>query len=288
MPKDALVGELAERREEEARRLGIAEVVKELDSLIGLAPVKRLSKEILAFHEIQRLRAQEKLATSPNSLHMVFSGHPGTGKTTVARIFGRLFKEMGILTKGHLVEVERADLVGEYIGHTAQRTRDHIKKALGGVLFLDEAYSLARGGEKDFGREAIDCLVKAMEDHRDDLVLILAGYPSEMDAFLHTNPGLISRLPIHISFPNYTVDELTAIGELMLVQRDYRLDVRARTKLMALLSLQQMNITGTGNGRTVRNIVEKAIRRQAVRLMQQPAVSRDQLLTLRVEDFREL
>ncbi|KKM13063.1 stage V sporulation protein K [Clostridiales bacterium PH28_bin88] len=144
-------------------RQRVEEVIQELDSLVGLTSVKQLVGELRAFVEIQRRRARENLVTEPLVLHMIFKGNPGTGKTTVARILGKLFKEMGILAKGHLVEVERADLVGEYIGHTAQKTRDQIKKALGGVLFIDEAYSLARGGEKDFGKEAIDAMVKAMD-----------------------------------------------------------------------------------------------------------------------------
>ena len=153
---------------------------------------------------------------------MVFSGNPGTGKTTVARIMSRLLKEMGILSKGHLVEVERADLVGEYIGHTAQKTREHVKRALGGILFIDEAYSLARGGEKDFGKEAIDTLVKSMEDHREEFVLILAGYSLEMERFLRSNPGLPSRFPIHLTFPDFTIEELMEIADRMLKKRQYR------------------------------------------------------------------
>src|SRR5690606_23632794 len=163
------------------------------------------------------------LVSEPLVLHMIFKGNPGTGKTTVARICGRMFKEMGVLPKGHLVECERADLVGEYIGHTAHRTREQIKKAMGGILFIDEAYSLARGGEKDFGKEAIDTLVKAIEDHTNEFVLILAGYQREMEHFLMANPGLKSRFPIHIDFPDYSADELFQIAHLMLRERQYRL-----------------------------------------------------------------
>lgn len=280
--------EVKELREEELRRRRITEVMNELESLIGLGSVKKLVKEISAFTEIQKLRAREKLLTQPTVLHMCFSGHPGTGKTTVARILGRLLREMGVLSRGHIVEIERADLVGEYIGHTAHRTREQIKRALGGVLFIDEAYSLARGGEKDFGKEAIDAIVKAMEDHKDDLVLILAGYKHEMEEFLKTNPGLRSRFPIHIDFPNYTVDELVQIAELMLNQRQYRLDIRARTKLMAMISQKQLEDECPGNARTVRNLIERAMRQQAVRLIQNGSVNRDDLLTIRVEDLKWL
>jgi len=212
--------------EEDARSL--EESFRELETLIGLESVKRLVRELHAFIVIQRRRALQGLATEPLVLHMVFKGNPGTGKTTVARILGRILKAAGVLEKGHLVECERADLVGEYIGHTAQKTREQIRKALGGVLFVDEGYSLARGGEKDFGKEAIDTLVKAMEDHKDNLVVILAGYRSEMQHFLESNPGLVSRFPIHIDFPDFTLDELMSIADLMLEKRQYRLTGEAR------------------------------------------------------------
>ncbi len=176
-------------------------VLDELDRLIGLQSVKELVREVQAFVEIQRRQREENLAAEAVTLHMVFKGNPGTGKTTVARILGRLLAAMDVLPKGHMVECERADLVGEYIGHTAQRTREQIRKAMGGILFIDEAYSLARGGEKDFGKEAIDTLVKAMEDHKNEFVVILAGYRDEMEYFLMTNPGLRSGFPIHIEFP---------------------------------------------------------------------------------------
>ena len=191
------------QREEQDAKARIKEIHKELNELIGLQSVKKMILEVQAFVDIQKRRTQEKLAAEPTVLHAVFKGNPGTGKTTVARIVAKLFKEVGVLQKGHLVEVERADLVGEYIGHTAQKTREQIKKALGGVLFIDEAYSLARGGEKDFGKEAIDVMVKAMEDNKDNLIIILAGYKDEMDWFLCSNPGLRSRFPLHIEFPDY-------------------------------------------------------------------------------------
>jgi Holliday junction resolvasome RuvABC ATP-dependent DNA helicase subunit len=180
----------------------IDEILKELDSLIGLAEIKKLVREIHAFVEIQKRREKEQLATEPIVLHMIFKGNPGTGKTTVARIFGKVFREIGVLSSGHLIEVERADLVGEYIGHTAQKTRDQLKRAYGGILFIDEAYSLARGGTKDFGKESIDVLVKAMEDHKNDLILILAGYQNEMESFLEVSfpSGIIATtLSIRLS-----------------------------------------------------------------------------------------
>ncbi len=258
----------------------VAEILNELEAYIGLVTVKRLIRELQAFVEIQKRRTREKLIAEPLVLHMIFRGNPGTGKTTVARLVGRLFKEMGVLQKGHVIECERADLVGEYIGHTAQKTREQLKKALGGVLFIDEAYSLARGGEKDFGKEAIDALVKSMEDNKDNLVLILAGYRQEMGWFLQTNPGLRSRFPIHIDFPDYTLDELLAIGNSMFKARQYELTPEGSEALH--IHLQNLLNTDpyAGNARLVRNLVEKTVRKQAVRLFQQPSSSREELIQI--------
>ncbi|HAA89925.1 MAG: Stage V sporulation protein K [Thermoanaerobacterales bacterium 50_218] len=262
------------------------DVLQELNSLIGLTEVKKLIAEIYAYVEIQKRRKKENLQADPLVLHMIFKGNPGTGKTTVARIIGKLFRAMGVLSRGHLIEVERADLVGEYIGHTAQKTREQIRQALGGVLFIDEAYSLARGGEKDFGKESIDVLVKAMEDHKDDFILILAGYKEEMEWFLKSNPGLRSRFPIHIDFPDYTITELYLIGEMMLRNRQYKLAPEAQKKLYQILegrgkSFQQSE----GNARLVRNIIEQAIRRQAVRLVRKSRVTREELMLIKAEDL---
>jgi len=258
----------------------VVEILAELESFTGLATVKRLIRDLQAFVEIQKRRTQEKLSADPLVLHMIFRGNPGTGKTTVARLVGRLFKEMGVLQKGQVIECERADLVGEYIGHTAQKTREQLKKALGGVLFIDEAYSLARGGEKDFGKEAIDALVKAMEDNKDNLVLILAGYRQEMDWFLQTNPGLRSRFPIHIDFPDYTLDELLSIGNLMFKTRQYELTLEAREALRLHLNNLLNSHPYAGNARLVRNLVEKTVRQQAVRLFQRPSSSREELIQI--------
>ena len=252
----------------------------------GAGAGEKLVRELQAFVQVQQLRRQEGLLTEPLVLHMVFMGNPGTGKTTVARILGKIFREMGVLRKGHLVEVERADLVGEYIGHTAQKTREQIKKALDGILFIDEAYSLARGGEKDFGKESIDCLVKAMEDHKDNLILILAGYQREMAHFLRINPGLRSRFPIHIIFPDYTMEELLEIAELMLRQREYQLDKGAREEIIKILQRSSgAAVENPGNARLVRNIIERAIRRQAVRIVGQEKLEREDLMTITREDI---
>lgn len=262
-------------------------ILAELDALVGLQPVKEVVREIVAYVQVQQKRAQEQLVTSPLVLHMIFKGNPGTGKTTVARIIGRLFHQMQILSKGHLVEVERADLVGEYIGHTAQKTREQVKKALGGVLFIDEAYSLARGGEKDFGREAIDVLVRAMENYREQLVLILAGYKEEMEWFIRTNPGLRSRFPIQIDFDDYNLTELMAIGKKMLAERDYILSPEAEEELERILR-RSIFVTGAaqaGNARLVRNLIEEAMRRQALRLVKRVRPTRQELMLLEKSDF---
>lgn len=241
-----------------------------LDSLVGLETVKETAREIYAVHAVARLRRMNGLVVQPGALHMVFRGPPGTGKTTVARAFGQAFAAMGALERGHLVEVERADLVGEYVGHTAQRTRDAVTRALGGVLFIDEAYSLARGGEKDFGREAIDALVRQMEEQRERVVVVMAGYPREIDTLLATNPGLASRIPIHLDFPEYAMADLVAIARVMYAERGYALAPEASPRLPNLLVRAMAELgEGTGNARAVRNVVERSIRRHAVRVLAQ-------------------
>ncbi len=277
---------LKPQSDEEIRNQKIQGVMAELDLLVGLKKVKRIVEEIRALIEVQQMRREARLRTEPQVLHMIFKGNPGTGKTTVARILGKLYKEMGVLEKGHVVEVERADLVGEYIGHTAQRTREQVKKAMGGVLFIDEAYSLARGGHKDFGKEAIDTLVKAMEDYKTSLVLILAGYPNEMASFLRSNPGLRSRFPFHIDFPDYTPDELIKIAEIMLREREYVFSLRARRKLFVMVQNRRLD---HGNARWVRNLIEQAIRLHAVRILARSGpLSREQLMTIEPDDVQEI
>ncbi len=269
------------------RRRRLEGLLGELDTLVGLSEVKELVRELTAYAEIRRHRLREGLAAEPMSFHMLFFGNPGTGKTTVARLLGKLFCEMGLLPRGHLIEVERADLVGEYVGHTAQKTRQQVRKALGGLLFVDEAYSLARGGEKDFGKEAIDTLVKAMEDYKDQFILVLAGYPAEMERFVDANPGLASRLPIHLRFPDYSTRDLLAIAEQMIDQRQYVTASGARDALYGiLLRLQtQKGEPARGNARTVRNLIERAIRLQARRLFRSGNLSRSDLIQLTAVDF---
>jgi stage V sporulation protein K len=217
----------------------------------------------------------------------MFKGNPGTGKTTVARLVGKLFHKMNVLSKGHLIEAERADLVGEYIGHTAQKTRDLIKKAIGGILFIDEAYSLGRGGEKDFGKEAIDTLVKHMEDKQHEFILILAGYSREMDYFLTLNPGLESRFPLVIDFPDYNLNQLMEIADMMLKEKEYTLSHEAEKKLKDHLYWikTSVNPTSFSNGRYIRNVIEKSIRAQAMRLLMQNHFDRHELMTIRSNDL---
>ena len=267
----------------------LQQLLCELDTMVGLTKVKDLVKEIRAYVEICRRREKFALKSESLVLHMIFKGNPGTGKTTVARILGKMLVELKVLPKGHLLEVERADLVGEYIGHTAQKCREQIKKAMGGILFIDEAYSLARGGEKDFGKEAIDTLVKAMEDHKNEVVLILAGYEKEMEKFLRTNPGLRSRFPIHLQFSDYGCEELMSIAHLMVREREYQLSVGAAENLNHFLQGQlENNRTNFSNARLVRNLIEKAIRRQALRLVDRRIYGRDDLIMLLREDFEKL
>ncbi len=254
--------------------------IEELKTLVGLGQVKSLVFEIFAYAEIQKKREKAGLLNEKAVLHMILKGNPGTGKTTIARIVGKLLFEAGILQKGHVVEVERADLVGEYIGHTAQRTRDQIRKAQGGILFIDEAYSLCRGGDKDFGKECVDCIVKGMEDTAKDTVFILAGYPFEMEQFLRSNPGLRSRFPIHLEFPDYSVEELMKIADLMLRKRDYRLAPDAYPALERIIRDKLSEETVPANARLVRNLIEKAIRRQAVRLVRDKRFTRQDLVLL--------
>jgi len=264
-------------------------ILARLDDLVGLADVKKVVREIFAYLHMQQQRQRQGLKSEPVVLHMVFQGNPGTGKTTVARILAQMFHECGLLERGHLVEVERADLVGEYIGHTAQKTREHIKRALGGVLFIDEAYSLARGGEKDFGREAIDCLVKGMEDYRNQFIAIIAGYEAEMKWFLSTNPGLPSRFPIHLKFPDYDAQSLVEIARRTAVGRQYRLSHEAENKLRTELKKMlgpQSNIRNFSNARFVRNAIERAVRLHAVRLFDRGTLSREELMMLAAEDLQ--
>lgn len=262
------------------------EMEKELANLVGLDSVKEIMREIYAWIYINKQRELSGLKSDNQVLHMLFKGNPGTGKTTVARIIGKLLLKLEVLSKGHLIEVERADLVGEYIGHTAQKTRDLVKKASGGILFIDEAYSLGRGGEKDFGKEAIDTLVKHMEDKAKDFVLILAGYSKEMEQFLLLNPGLRSRFPFIIDFQDYSVTELLDISKMILDEKEYLINEDALLLLQNHLNeIKTKSVYTFSNGRYVRNIIEKAIRKQAVRLLSKNNFNKEELLMITVDDI---
>ncbi len=261
-------------------------IEEELACLIGLDEMKKMVKEIYAWLYINKKREEQGLKAGKQVLHMLFKGNPGTGKTTVARLLGKLFFNMNVLTKGHLIEAERADLVGEYIGHTAQKTRDLIKKALGGILFVDEAYSLARGGEKDFGKEAIDTIVKHMEDKQHDFVLILAGYSREMEHFLSLNPGLRSRFPVVLDFPDYSVEQLVEISRKILAEKEYQFSKDAEWEFkIHLRELLLQSPRAFSNGRYVRNVIEKSIRTQAMRLLMNETYERNELLTIIRQDL---
>jgi stage V sporulation protein K len=256
----------------------------ELNKLVGVKEAKKFFFEIYALVEMRKKRQKASLPFEEQMLHMIFTGNPGTGKTTIARLAGDFFKQIGLLDKGHLIEVDRGDLVGEYIGHTAQRTKEIVKKALGGILFIDEAYSLSRGGEKDFGKEAIDTLVKAMEDYRHEFVLILAGYSHEMSSFLNANSGLYSRLPLQMFFPDFSITELLTIAKNLLAEKEYVISPAATQFLKQhLLSHKHKTL---GNARYIRNLIERAIRQQAVRLLKQKEIPREELITLRRSDFQ--
>jgi stage V sporulation protein K len=268
------------------QHLPLLKIEQDLNKLVGMEELKYHVKEIYAWLHINKCRQEMGMKAEKQSLHMLFKGNPGTGKTTVARKLGTLFHEMKVLSKGHLIEAERADLVGEYIGHTAQKTRELLKKASGGILFIDEAYSLGRGGEKDFGKEAIDTLVKAMEDQQHDFILILAGYSKEMERFLKLNPGLPSRFPVVVSFPDYNVDELMEISKRMLIDREYVFTKECEWKFKQHIERIRNSASSTfSNGRYVRNMIEKAIRRQSVRLLKNVQPDKKTLMTIQSDDL---
>jgi stage V sporulation protein K len=245
----------------------LAEIQAELDALVGLESVKDQVRTLIAFLQVQSQRREHGLADVPISQHLVFLGNPGTGKTTVARLLAETYGSVGLLKKGHLVEVDRAGLVGQYVGHTASKTDRAIKQALDGVLFIDEAYALSPGQLQghDFGAEAIETLLKRMEDHRDRLVVIAAGYPKLMNAFLNSNPGLRSRFSREIEFHDYTTKELVAITEKVAEQGDYKLTPGAREALTTIFQRVVRN-ERFGNARMSRTLFEQAMNCQAVRI----------------------
>ena len=257
----------------------VDEIKRELDELVGLAPVKEYVFGLADNIQVQQRRAAAGFKTASLSMHMIFTGNPGTGKTTIARLVARYLKAIGALKGGQLIEVGRGDLVGRYTGHTAPLTNSVIESALGGVLFIDEAYSLYRGEQDSFGLEAIDTLVKGMEDHRDELVVILAGYTKEMETFLTANSGLASRFPNKIEFPDYTADELLDITNVLAKGKGYRLAEGCTFPLLGYYKRRQaLDSRTAGNGRLARNTLEKAIFNQSRRLVAEPAAELDLIL----------
>jgi probable Rubsico expression protein CbbX len=266
----------------------IQELLDQLDrELIGLKPVKTRIRETAALLLVDRVRQKMGLTAGAPSLHMCFTGNPGTGKTTVAMRMGEILKRLGYVREGHLVTVTRDDLVGQYIGHTAPKTKEVIKKAMGGVLFIDEAYYLYKPeNERDYGAESIEILLQVMENNRDDLVVILAGYKDRMDKFFHSNPGMRSRVAHHIDFPDYSPDELLSIAKLMLASQNYRLSADGEKAFGEYIKLRK-KLEHFANARSVRNALDRARLRQANRLFlgAKKNLSKTDLMTLEAEDI---
>lgn len=266
----------------------VQDVLDKLDrELVGLKPIKTRIREIAALLLVDRVRRSVGLISGPPSLHMCFTGNPGTGKTTVAMRIAEILHRLGYIRRGHLVAVTRDDLVGQYIGHTAPKTREVLKKAMGGVLFIDEAYYLYRPeNERDYGQEAIEILLQVMENNRDDLVVVLAGYRDKMDRFFQSNPGMSSRIAHHLDFPDYTVDELVAIAGLMLDQQQYRFSPEAEQVFRDYL-IRRMQMPRFANARSVRNALDRARLRHANRLFARGGgrLTRRDLVTIEADDL---
>jgi probable Rubsico expression protein CbbX len=267
---------------------GIQQLLNQLDEeLIGLKPVKARIREIAALLVVNRAREQMELQTTPPSLHMSFTGHPGTGKTTVAERMSKILHGLGYVRKGHVVTATRDDLVGQYIGHTAPKTKDILKKAMGGVLFIDEAYYLYRpDNERDYGAEAIEILLQVMENNRSDLVVIFAGYKERMDVFYQSNPGLSSRVTNHIDFPDYSDEELLAIAKLILARENYRFSQEATEAFIHYIK-RRRQLPYFANARSIRNAIDRARMRQANRLFNQmgASLSKGDLMTIEAADI---
>ena len=261
--------------------------MEDLNSLIGLASIKHDVKELTDFAKVQKMRKDEGMKAVPVSLHLVFTGNPGTGKTTVARIISRIYKQIGVLSKGQLVEVDRSGLVAGYVGQTALKTQEKINEALGGVLFIDEAYSLSQENDA-FGQEAIDTILKAMEDHRDDLVVIVAGYTDPMEKFINSNPGLKSRFNKYIEFPDYSVDELEQIFNMNCEKYEYEVEEEAKKHIRMLISARKLTrIENFANAREVRNLFEEIVTNQARRIAGLENPTPEDIKLIKSEDLTE-
>ena len=267
----------------------VEELLATLDAeLVGLVPVKTRIREIAALLLVEKLRSQAGLMAGPPSLHMSFTGNPGTGKTTVALRMAEILHRLGYVRKGHLVAVTRDDLVGQFIGHTAPKTKEVLKRAMGGVLFIDEAYFLYRPeNERDYGQEVIEILLQVMENQRDDLVVILAGYKDRMDRFFQSNPGMSSRIAHHVDFPDYTPEELEEIAGLMLASMQYRLSDAAASALAEYIERRRAR-PNFANARSIRNALDRARLRHANRLFERRggSLTREDLMTIEAEDLR--
>ena len=262
--------------------------MEELNELIGLKTVKHDVEEMISLAKVRKMREEKGMKTAPVSLHLVFSGNPGTGKTTVARILAKLYKEIGILSGGQLVETDRSGLVAGYVGQTAIKTKKKIDEAMGGVLFIDEAYMLNQEGE-NYGQEAIDTILKAMEDHRDEFIVIVAGYTNLMREFIDSNPGLKSRFNKFFEFPDYTVDELQQIFDLQCKKYQYKLDEDAEKAVKEeIIKLEAEKGENFANAREVRNLFEKIITNQATRVAAIEDVDEETLSTITMEDLKDL
>lgn len=273
---------------EEEKKPDFDELMEQLEDLVGLEEVKKDVKNLMNLVKVRKLRQENDLPVPPMSLHMVFMGNPGTGKTTVARLVSGLYAAIGVLSKGQLVEVDRSGLVAGYVGQTALKTQEVIKSALGGVLFIDEAYSLSSGGENDFGREAIETILKAMEDHRDDLIVIVAGYTGPMENFLTSNPGLESRFNKYFFFPDYNGEQLMAIFRKQCEKNSYTLTEETEKAAVAMFTqLYEERNENFGNGRDVRNCFEDMIVRQANRVAAKDSPTKEDLMTVLPEDLQE-
>ena len=262
----------------------IEDLLSELDSYIGLQVVKDEVHDLINMVQVYKLRQQHDLPTTDMSLHMVFTGNPGTGKTMMARMMARIYRSLGILSKGQLVEVDRSGLVAGYVGQTALKTQKVIEKAMGGVLFIDEAYALNGRSENDFGQEAIDTILKAMEDHRDDLVVIVAGYTELMDRFIHSNPGLESRFNRFLHFEDYSLDEMLAIFDMQCKKGCYEVDEETRGMVRDFIQEENVSSVSFGNARGVRNLFEHILVAQNNRLAKLETVTRDDLMTITPDD----